>query len=29
LKMSEIRLRPVLPVATANGQIIDDWHFLC
>ena len=29
LKMSEIRLRPVLPVATANGQINDNWHFLC
>lgn len=29
LKMSEIRLCPVLPVATANGQINDNWHFLC
>ena len=29
LKMSEIRLRLVLRIATANGQIDDNWHLLC
>ena len=29
LKMSEIRLRPVLPVATPNAQIQHEWHLLC
>ena len=29
LKMSEIRLPPVLPVVTANGQFDDNWHCLC